>query len=260
MIYVITHKDFNDSILDQNYKVLHVGNSDCSLDCLRDDTGENISYKNANFCELTGLYWIWKNGSEKQDDITGLVHYRRFFTTVLEDLEYVYLDRKPTILGMDRIINALRHHDILMPKHTFIFRTVREFYNAYHVREDLDITRQAIAELYPESLKSFDDVMNAHTFYYGNMFICKKKLLDEYCEWLFDILFAIEGKIDIERYATAYQQRIYGFLAERLLQVWVAQAKLRVKEFPVFNTENKRLNLLQINKKRLLHLRNKKVV
>ena len=260
MIYVIAHKKFDDSFLDKkHYQVLHVGkDQDSNEDSIRDDVGENISEKNPFYCELTGLYWIWKNGPEKPDDIVGLVHYRRFFTTFLEDLKYVYFNRRPAILNIERITRALDKHDILMPKRTFIFRTVRTFYNAHHIPEDLDIARQVIEELYPESLDSFDDVMSSHKFYYGNMLVCKKKLLDEYAKWLFDILFAMEGKIDMGRHITVYQQRIFGFLSERLLQVWVVQKELKVKEFPVFNVENKRMNFFQTNKKRLVHLLNRR--
>lgn len=260
MIYVITHKKFDDSFIDKKYyQVLHVGkNQDSTENSLRDDIGENISEKNPFYCELTGLYWMWKNGQEQPDDITGLVHYRRFFTTVFEDWKYVYLDRRPTILDMNHIMRALDQYDIVLPTCTFIFRTVRSFYDTYHIPEDLDIVRQAIAKLYPESLDAFDKIMNAHKFYYGNMFICKKKLLDEYAKWLFDILFAVEDKIDMRLHTTSYQQRVFGFLSERLLQVWVTQKRLKVKEFPVFNVENKRLNFFQINKNRILHFFNAK--
>ena len=61
MIYIAAHKKFNVPQLD-NYAVLQVGaQGKENLGYLQDNTGDNISYKNPNFCELTGLYWIWKN-------------------------------------------------------------------------------------------------------------------------------------------------------------------------------------------------------
>ena len=77
-VYVITHKKFN-MIPQENYKVLLVGayRGHVYGDCF-DDAGDNISEKNANYCELTGVYWLWKN--LQKDDYVGIVHYRRLFS------------------------------------------------------------------------------------------------------------------------------------------------------------------------------------
>ena len=56
--------------------------------------------------------------------------------------------------------------------------------------------------------------------------------MDQYCEWLFDILKKLESKVDISDYDN-YQQRIYGFLAERLLNVYCKHNKLKIKYLPV---------------------------
>lgn len=59
-IIIATHKQYHfpsDSI----YLPLHVGKVDKKdLGLNGDDTGDNISAKNASYCELTGLYWAWK--------------------------------------------------------------------------------------------------------------------------------------------------------------------------------------------------------
>ena len=255
MIYIITHKKFQPYFLDkEHYKVLHVGDNNSAKEYLNDSEGDNISSKNPHFCELTGLYWIWKNGKEKSNEITGLVHYRRYFTTRYYDFIYTYLDKKPKVLSYKKIQNKLKKHDILLPVPETIYRTVKQSYIDVHNEEDLILTRQTISEIYPEYVKDFDKVMNSHKYYYANMMLCSKKRLDEYATWLFAILFNLESKIDINKYHDPYQKRVFGFLSERLLQVWVVHNNLSVAQFPVFNTEEKRLTIFKKNKNRICNL------
>ena len=76
-ILVAAHKLYwmpNDSV----YMPIHVGREGkADLGYVGDNTGDNISAKNPNYCELTALYWAWKN---LEADYVGLVHYRRYFT------------------------------------------------------------------------------------------------------------------------------------------------------------------------------------
>ena len=258
MIYVITHKDFNHKFLNPKiFTVLHVGASKTQENFLRDDVEDNISWKNSSYCELTGLYWIWKNKKENPEKITGLVHYRRYFTDVIGDLLYTYLGIEPAILSANRIKKTLEYHDIIVPKREKIYRTVKEFYGDLHDGEDMEYTREAIKSVSPEYLEAFDQTMNAHYFYYANMMICKRELLDKYCEWLFEVMFQLEEFIDLNKYEDAYQKRVFGFISERLLQVWIIQNQYRVKEYPVFNTESRRINFFQKNSMRAKKLINK---
>lgn len=70
------------------------------------------------------------------------------------------------------------------------------------------------------------------------MFITNKINYDSYCKWLFSILFELEKHIDLTGY-NEYQKRIYGFLSERLLNVWIKHNKLKLCEVGVLSTERK---------------------
>lgn len=248
MIYVITHKKFSDSFINRNqYLILHVGmNNDDKSYYLRDDTGDNISGKNQHFCELTGLYWIWKNGCEKSDDITGLVHYRRFLTTEKEDFLYVYFHKKPSLLEYKDILKHVNNNEILLPKKIFTLDTVFNTYSRMHYAEDLRLVGEAIDELFPAYSRSFIKVMKSHHASYGNIIICKKKILDEYCNWLFPILFYVDQRIDYSKYNSLYQSRVIGFLAERTLDIWADQCKYRIVRYPVFNMEQPRMGIISL--------------
>lgn len=59
-IIIATHKLY-DMPQDDIYLPVHVGREGKEpLPYQPDNTGDNISDKNASYCELTGLYWAWK--------------------------------------------------------------------------------------------------------------------------------------------------------------------------------------------------------
>lgn len=253
MVYIITHKSFNDNeVCENGYKVLHVGNNeDLKNYYIKDNIGENISNRNSTYCELTGLFWIWKNSGEKEDDIIGLVHYRRFFTSYMEIYKSYLFNYKPKILSYTKIKKVLMDNDIILPISKKTVHTVKYVYDYFHDSNDLEEVRKAISKLYPEYLVIFDKEMKKHRYYYANMMICKKAILEEYSNWLFDILFEVEKRIDLNKYTDSYQKRVFGFLAERLVQVWVKYNRMKIKELPVFNTEVKESILLNNGVRRI---------
>ena len=57
-----------------------------------------------------------------------------------------------------------------------------------------------------------------------NMLIAKEVIFDEYTSWLIDVLSEVEKRVDITDY-TPYEKRIFGFISELLLDVWVQKIR-----------------------------------
>lgn len=227
-ILVATHKAYwmpDDDV----YLPLHVGREGKSdLGFTGDNTGENISCKNANYCELTGLYWAWKN---LQCDYIGLCHYRRYFAKSRYS-GHIESKRK-AIFHKEDYEALLKEYDVILPKkRNYYIETVRSQYEHAHNKRDLDEAEKIIAEKYPEYSKAFVKVMNRSKLHILNMFAMKKTLFDEYCAWLFAILFELENRIDISGY-DQYEARVFGFLSERLFNVWLEKRQLKIVEVPV---------------------------
>lgn len=227
-IYVMTHKRFHHENLPQIYIPLHVGAAiSDDLGYLRDDTGDNISAKNRNYCELTGLYWMWKHASA---DIVGLCHYRRYFSTMPLDRKLKY------ILPQQRIALILEKADIILPYPVYYRMTVGEQYRTEHMERDYQLTREAIQKVAPDYITDYDAVMGGHTYSQCNMFIMNKTRTDQYCRWLFSVYDYMEKYVDLEGYSK-YQARMYGFMSERLLNVWVRHNALKTKYMFSASTE-----------------------
>ena len=130
-------------------------------------------------------------------------------------------------------------------------KTIREDYAEYHNVRDYDECGKIIKEFFPEYKRDFVKVSKSKDLYQFNMLITKKKYFDEYCNWLFTILFELEKRIDISDY-DAYNSRIYGFLSERLFNVWLEHNKLKLKKMEVYNIEDSKMSLIKMNVKNLV--------
>jgi len=234
-ILVATHKQY--SFPKNNlYSPIHVGKALSSDDFgyLSDDSGLNISEKNRNFCELTALYWAWKNNFFQESEYCGLVHYRRYFAG-----QFLFGDFK--ILSNNEINNYLGNHDLILPKkRKYYIETVENHYANDHNIQDLYILKDILNEKYPDYNNAYDSLMKQNELYLFNMFVMKKELFYSYMNWLFDILFELEKRVDISEY-DAYQSRIFGFMSERLFNVWIIKNNFKVKEISIVNIEGENI-------------------
>src|SRR5690606_18403067 len=236
------------------YQPLMAGNSLLKTDIgiTGDDTGDNISLKNKYYSELTGIYWVWKNTRQL---VSGACHYRRYFTAQPEPFLYkikrllyypagLYKKRygliytKNTDFFIDRIIGQneiqllLQKYDAILPLARKMKYSVETHYKKYHNISDLNLVESILKEKYPEFVEPFHEILKGKRLYANNMFVLKDEHFQEFMKWWFDVLFEFEKRIDLKKY-TGYQQRILGFIAERLLNVWFMKKQLNCVELPV---------------------------
>lgn len=220
---------------------------------LHDDTGDNISEKNRMYCELTAQYWAWKN---LDADYYGFMHYRRYFDFG-NDVSKKKSNHGPELpylnstaieklhLSDSELETLVGQYDVISAKLEVVEKsdscTVYKQYDSNHKIEDLDLALDIISEKYPEFKAAADKYLGGHKLYCANMYIMKKQLFFDYCEWLFDILVEYEKRGEYDDYSL-YQYRVCGFLAERLWGVYLTwlkeNKKLRVLEVPICFFEN----------------------
>ncbi len=175
---------------------------------VRDHRGENISSKNREYCELTALYWIWKNTAS---EYVGLCHYRRHF--VLDSLQLARLSRSDI------------HMVVTVP--VLNFPSVGAVYAQDHIQRDWEVMMEGIEKLCPEYRGAAECIRDGIYYYAYNMFIARRPVLDEYCSWLFPLLSYCEKHC--AKKEDPYQNRHIGFLAERLMTVYIKQHEDRYK-------------------------------
>lgn len=212
-LYVATHNQSIEPENDYNVPIQTGAALAKELFCTQtDDTGMHISEKNREYCELTALYWIWKNSTYS---IVGLEHYRRRF-----------------LIDPTQICGVLEKYDVIVPPAYYFRKSLRDEYNYFHVAEDMNKMLDVIQELYPDMKSSVETVLNNNMLIPYNMIIAKKEFVDAYCQWLFPLLFELEKRLGMSS-RDSYQKRVMGFLAERLFTVYVQWKKCDIYVCPV---------------------------
>jgi lipopolysaccharide biosynthesis glycosyltransferase len=207
--------------------------------CVQDDDGENISAKNKSWCELTALYWQWKN---VHAEYYGLFHYRRYlsfnpepsgsYQDHLPDAEFV---RRHSLSDIE-IERFCQKYDIITAPNWSIhpvglpnkIMSSYEFYAKSHHSKDLDSVLEIIKFKFPEFYIPTLESIYSNVAFFGNVQIMKSEYFQEYCKFLFGVLEEAEKAIDISKY-DHYQKRIWGFIAERLANAYLNYAQKKYK-------------------------------
>lgn len=250
-VIVATHKEYRMPD-DEMYLPVYVGAIRDEADgnkrlksYTRDDAGDNISDYNPGFCELTGLYWLWKN---RHADYKGLVQYRRHFKGNHGSGGF------SSILRREDIQPDLGQIKVFVPKkRKYYIESLYSHYAHTHYIVQLDATREIIERIYPDYIADYDNVIKRTSGYMFNMMILESELFDDYCSWLFDILFELKNELGVRTFSgdqedgpelTDFQARFYGRISEIIFNVWL-ENKLRnntinskeIKELGYINLE-----------------------
>ena len=134
----------------------------------------------------------------------------------------------------------LDDYDVILPKkRRYYIETLYSHYAHTHYSNQLDTTFNIIKEKYPEYVNAYKKIINKTSGYMFNMAIMRKDLLDDYCTWLFDILFELEKRLGTQN-LTHFHQRFYGRVSEIIFNAWLEKQfedgaidKKRVSELPV---------------------------
>ena len=178
---------------------------------LVDSSGTHISYKNGNYCELTALYWIWKNrlcsdrvcaGEESSAAYYGLFHYRRLLDVTDADVTRL------AAYGVDAVLPFPTVHE----------PDIREHHARYVTESDWDAVLQALQELAPAYYAAYDRIFSQAYLYNYNILIARAAVLKQYCEWLFPILERVEALSRTR--GRERSDRYIGYIGENLLTLY----------------------------------------
>lgn len=211
-----------------------------------DDTGDNISALNGSYCELTALYWAWKNDSESTH--LGLMHYRRLLDFD-QSMQSTYAEVLPGQLRMadyaertEKWLAANAEVDLVLPVPHKMPISVRTNYLDKHDPRDLEFIEARIRDTSPEYLEDWNAVMEGRDLLLANMFMARREIILPYIEWAFDLLEALRASDISRKYVSSYNARYLGFVSERLFTVW---ARKYLRENPTAKVH--RVNILNLS-------------
>lgn len=217
--------------------------------CIGDDTGDNISAKNRNYCEATYIYWMWKNYKKLGNpEYIGFLQYRRHF--VLNDEYYkehyegnihnliiedeFSLDHQYKIGLIEKnLLNVINSYDGI-----FCVNNTGEtvyHYKQNHHSQDIkywDKALEIIKKDWPQYADAAREYNNGTWHAWSNCFIMKREDFLEYCPFLFDVLAKIDKFAEPEyNNMTPEQMRVPAYVSETLLGVFYKYLQNKKRNF-----------------------------
>jgi len=199
----------------------------------RDDVGENISEKNVAYNIMCAKFWAWKN---LDSEYIGISHYRRHFSmkkrfnknfrNVLRgsEAEKIFQD-------VDIIVSPKRYYPFLSIRSHYVY--TKGGYIKTHKR-DMQVLRDVISDFHEDYLGSFDNSMKRCWYHSGSLFVMKRNLYNDYCEFIFSIGDEVERRLKNERPDLS---RYIASLTELLLDVWLDKNNYKIKEIGLIEFE-----------------------
>lgn len=210
---------------------------------LSDNTGDNISEKNREYCELTAHYYAWKNVSA---DFYGFCHYRRFFALGGTKRPYAAMGRLSErdyarLFGIEEQWRGLiEAHSLVVPRSEDMGLSVREHYctSAFHYEEDLAIFLEGIERRAPKLMPTAEEYLAQSRQYFCNMFIMDRVHFMEYCEMLFAVLEYFDERKNL--HGDFQSDRADGYLGELFTGIYINYCRRQgaaIAELPRIDAE-----------------------
>jgi lipopolysaccharide biosynthesis glycosyltransferase len=226
-IYTAYHK-FSALVESPAIRPIHVGRAKAAkplTGMIGDDTGDNISALNGRYCELTALYWAWKN--DRDSSHVGLMHYRRLLdfgghhAAETVEVKPEELRLSDYVAQTEAWLAANPDIDLVVPKLHPMSLSMRDNYKTRHRPDDLAVVDRIIRADHPDYVPHFDAVMADTHVRLANMFLARREISDAYCAFVFDVLGKLDAADVARTYYNGYQSRFLGFISERLFTVFV---------------------------------------
>lgn len=220
-----------------------------------DDTGDNISELNPKFCEMTGLYWAWRNYAALGDpDYFGLMHYRRVLDFASPHPTGVsHVDGpgevSPQSIAPENIARVMANCDVCAKSPVAItyrdqddnrhFYSVVQQYNDTHADRYLEEAFAEAVKMYPEYEPHAAEYLQSINHYICNMNVMRRDIFFNYAEWIFSILFRMERRIDYTR--PGQDIRVISYLSERLTGLYLTRLRrlreVKIRHLPSINID-----------------------
>lgn len=231
-VFILTHnKEIRYESHDESFKPIICGNVivEGMNYYIKDNEGKGISTLYPFYEEMTGQYWAWKNSIKEN---IGFCHYNQLF-----------LKNHIQKLKTPHIEKILNEYDMILPEKTQIkksfFKLTLEKGNTntihrvhYPVAKEWTKIRDVIEEIYPAYLYAYDLVFEDKSYYENNMFITKRRILDDYMLFAFRIIERMRLNIDPRDYISNTYS-VGKHFGEVLLNTYVRKNQLKVKELPI---------------------------